>query len=204
MRLLRLLGGASNRRAAAPILTWREHSPYWVTALVSIGFLNFPFLVLPYLAPLTEIGAFAFAFKLLNLSTTILLMLSANYGPGFARCAAAGDKAGARKLLVQTQQLSMLLYVPLVAILISSFQWIHPLFGEGFGQGFSILLVLAAGQLVSAMTGLSGQLLNMSGAGANEMNIQLASLLLALSLTPISGDHFLIIGAQKSATTSSI
>ena len=194
LRLLKYLGGMSNRRAVAPNIAWQEHAPYWVTALVSIGFLNYPFLVLPYFATLAEIGSFAFAFKLLNLSTTILLMLGAIYGPRFAKSALSGDKFGARRLLGQTQKLSLMLYVPMVVVLLVGYPFIHPLFGDGFGDALPILLVLAIGQLCGAMTGLSGQLLNMSGEGAKEMNIQLATLAIAIGLTSLAGNAFGAMG----------
>lgn len=176
-----------------PRVEFTDHAPLWVTAIVSIVFLNYPFLVLPYFASMADTGAFALAFKLLNLITTILLMLSAVYGPRFAQAGDRQDFVGAARLLRQSQWVSLTLYLPVVILLLLGFDGIHPWFGEGFAAGFGFLLILAVGQLVNATTGLAGALLNMMGQGKQEMAISLITLALMALATPVIGMQF---GAQ--------
>ena len=171
----------------APPLKWVDHSPFWITSLVSIVFLNLPFLLLPLFASAEEIGAFALAFKLLNIVTTILIMLGALYGPKFARCAQDDDIAGMFGLLRQTQLVSAALYLPVALMLILFYDRIHPIFGPGFESGGAFLIALAVGQGVNAATGLPGLMLNMSGHGRTEAIILSIALALALAATLVAG-----------------
>lgn len=187
LRLIKLMGGFYTLKGTADTLDWQEHAPFWVSAIVSIAFLNYPFFVLPYFADLTEIGTFALAFKLLNICTTILLLLGAIFGPKFSQLTKQGDFDGAAELLKTSRMLSLVAFTPIGLALIALFPVIHPWFGEGFANGFDLLLILMIGQLFNAATGLSGQFLNMAGAGALEMKIQIISLLIAACMTPLAG-----------------
>lgn len=187
LRFATILKGRGNKVSRATSIAWREHTPFWVSALISIAFLNFPFFVLPYYADLDEIGAFALAFKLLNIATTILLLLGAIFGPKFSQLAERKDAAGARIVLAQSRKLSLAVFLPIAIGLPVLFPFVHPWFGEGFAGGIEFLLILLIGQLCNAATGLSGQFLNMSGAGSTEMKIQICTVSFALLLTPFAG-----------------
>jgi O-antigen/teichoic acid export membrane protein len=52
------------------------------------------------------------------------------------------------------------------------------------------LLILAAGHLVSALTGLSGMMLNMAGAARRELQSLLVAAALALIASPVVGSVF--------------
>lgn len=185
LRLMKLLG--KQRYSDSNSLRWRDHSPFWVSAIVSISFLNLPFFVLPYFAELQEVGAFALAFKLLNIATTILLLLGAVFGPKFARLTQQQDYEAARSMLVLSRKLSIAAFLPIGLLMTLGFPFIHPWFGSGFESGMGFLTILLVGQLVNAATGLSGQFLNMAGAGAVEMKVQITAVLFALAMTPIAG-----------------
>jgi O-antigen/teichoic acid export membrane protein len=147
----------------------------WGCSVLSIVFLQMPFLLLPLFANVAEIGVFALAHKLINVITALLILLAAVFGPAFARCAARGDNAEISRLLRRTQLLSMALYLPLSFAVIAA----SDLFGSNLAEDFDgltlYLLILASGQLVNAATGLAGVMLNMTGAAKCEFYILLGS-----------------------------
>ena len=173
---------------------------FWGTAVLNIGFLNLPFLLMPYFGSLEEIGFFALAFKLINPISTILIMLSAYFGPQFARAAAGKvlsiqtamdmDRAELKKLLFQSQLVSLALYLPVLLPILLLSDWILPIFGPEFLAAKPFLFILAAAHLVNAVTGLSGNLLNMMGQGKREFQ----GAILFFALATISG---LLVGPSE-------
>ena len=149
----------------------------WGTSVLSIIFLQLPFVVMPLYVDTTEIGVFAIAHKLINVVTTLLLLLAAVFGPAFARCAAQRDQRALLGLLRRTQLISTAVFLPAALALLALAEPIANMFGQGFGDLRLFLAILAAGHLVNAITGLSGVMLNMAGVASRE----LATLVLALA-----------------------
>ena len=186
LRLNRRLGyptsPAGSKDRARPL---RRHEQlfFWLTGLLNIAFLQLPFLLLPWIASPDEIGRLAVAHKLVNIVTTLLILLAALYGPRFAL--AATDAGTLRRLLFETQRLSLLLIAPLWLCLMLAADPLARLFSLPDASLLSLLLALGVGQLVNAATGLSGVLLTMSGGARLEFQILLvstaASLLLILA-----------------------
>lgn len=166
----------------------------WANSVMAIMFMQLPFLLLPWFASPEEIGIYAVAYKLLNIVTTLLVLLCAIFGPAFARAAADDDRQELRTLLRRTQWLSCVIFFPLCIVVLLAVAPLAELFNLPSAQLQTYLLILAAGQMVNAATGLSGVLLNMSGGAKLEMRTLLASLLLALVATPIVGPIFGVLG----------
>lgn len=157
----------------------------WSASVLSIAFLHLPFLVMPYYMSTAEIGVFSIAHKMVNVITTLLLLLAAIYGPAFARAAAEKDAKQLAKVLRRTQAICSAIFIPTAALLVLFANPLAALFGEEFADLQIFLLILCAGQLINAVTGLSGVLLNMSGAASRE----LMALVLAIGLAVI-GSHW--------------
>lgn len=138
---------------------------FWGTAVLSIGFLNLPFVLMPWFAEMEEVGLFALAFKCINPISTILIMLGAVFGPRFAQ---AKGPEETRRLLVRSQLISVAMYLPMLLPMLLFAEPLLGLFGQEFVAAKSYLLILAAAQLINAVTGLSGYLLNMQGFGKVE------------------------------------
>lgn len=159
----------------------------WASSVLSIAFLHMPFVVLPWYADTTEIGIYAVAHKLVNIATMLLILLAAVFGPAFARAAAAGNAPRLRHLLRQTQLISATIFVPLVLGMLVASEPLARLFSLQPEALRAYLLVLAAGHLVNAVTGLSGVLLNMAGAAALELRTLVVAMLVAIVLAPLVG-----------------
>lgn len=158
----------------------REQLHFWLTGLLNIAFLQLPFLVMPWLVSVDDVGEFAVAHKLVNVITTLLILLAAVYSPRFARAAAAARFDEARRLLRETQYLSLALFTPVWVILLILADPLAWLFSLGERDLLPFLLILGAGQLINAATGLCGVMLNMSGAPQFETRILSICTLLTL------------------------
>jgi O-antigen/teichoic acid export membrane protein len=153
----------------------------WGTSVLSIGFLQLPFVIMPLYVDTTEIGVFAVAHKLINVVTTLLLLLAAVFGPAFARGAAQRDQRVLLGLLRRTQLISTALFLPAALALLALAGPIAKLFGNDFGDLRLFLAILVGGHLVNAATGLSGVLLNMAGAASRELSTLVIALVAALA-----------------------
>ena len=167
-------------RGEAGPLGPREQLHFWLTGLLNIAFLQLPFLVMPWLVSVDDVGEFAVAHKLVNVITTLLILLAAVYSPRFARAAAAARFDEARRLLRETQYLSLALFTPVWVILLLLADPLAWLFSLGERDLLPFLLILGAGQLINAATGLGGVMLNMSGAPQLETRILTICTLLTL------------------------
>jgi hypothetical protein len=159
----------------------------WANSVLSIAFLQLPFLVLPVFATVDEIGVYAVAHKLVNVVTALLILLAAVFGPLFARAAASGETRVLGALLRRTQWISCVIFLPFCAVLLSAVAPLSRLFNVPSANLEMYLFILAAGHLVNAATGLSGVLLNMSGAARLETRALIAALLLGAVAAPPVG-----------------
>jgi O-antigen/teichoic acid export membrane protein len=194
--LQRRLPPAARKRggAAAGIKIDRDLAALWGSGVLSIGFLHLPFLVLPWYAGTGEVGVYAVAHKLVNLVTTLLILMAAVFGPAFARAAVGAERSRLRALLWRTQWISLVIFMPLVLVLLLAAGPLATLFSVPPDALQAFLVALAAGQLVNAATGLPGVLLNMVGRAAWELRVLVASLALTLLLAPAMGEAYGAIG----------
>jgi O-antigen/teichoic acid export membrane protein len=179
----RLLAALPGRNSTPLRFPMAELAPLWGAGLLSMLFLNFPFLLLPLYTDTGTVGEFALAHKLVNLISTILLLLAAIFGPRFARSINSADVEGIRRSLWQSQLCALALYLPSMALLALFGKPLLSLFGESLAGAELFLWILAAGQLVNAATGLPGLLLLMGGAGQREFTALAVTLLIATTLT---------------------
>jgi O-antigen/teichoic acid export membrane protein len=153
----------------------------WGTGVLSICFLHLPFVVMPLYVDTAQIGVFAVAHKFINVITTLLLLLAAIFGPSFARYAAQGNSQALLGLLRRTQLISTAVFLPVSLLLIALAEPLAGLFGKDFGNLQNYMVILAAGHMVNAATGLSGLLMNMAGAASKEMYTLIIAMVAALA-----------------------
>ena len=166
----------------------------WGNSVLGIVFLHLPFMVMPLYVDTAQIGVFAVAHKLINVITTLLLLLAALFGPAFARSAAQSDPNAMSGLLRRTQLISTAVFVPVALALIGLAQPLAGLFGEEFGDLQLYLAILAAGYLVNAATGLSGVLMNMAGVASRELLTLVIAIAAALAGSAWVGPTYGVTG----------
>ncbi len=195
--LRRRLASCTPQISPAPDAQHSEHNDLrylWANSVLSIAYLHLPFLLLPWFADTAEIGIYAVAHKLINVITTLLILLAAVFGPAFARAAAAADKATLQRLLQRTQLISAAIYLPFAIVLLLACDPLARVFNLESGALRPFLLILAAGHLINAVTGLSGVMLNMAGAAAVELRTLVASALVAVIASLLVGPSYGALG----------
>lgn len=161
--------------------------PMWGSALLGMWFLNMPVLLLPQFASTAEIGVFSMAYRLINITVNLLMVLAGIYGPRFARSFAAGDIAGLRSALAQTRWLSLALFMPVGALFLVFPEQVMSIFGDEFRSGGEWLVIMVLGQLVYSATGLVGLCLNMIHHEKEEFFIALGCSILTFLLIMVLG-----------------
>jgi O-antigen/teichoic acid export membrane protein len=165
----------------AVVLTWRSHnsiqsawSAPWRTSkamytemgTVSVGAVanvvtaNSALALAPVFLSDAETGKLGLALRVAGFASTILVSLSAYFGPAFAR---ADSKKELLRLRRRSQYACLALYIPVpIALLAFPTGWLERI-GSGLGSVKVLVLILSIGFFVNAATGLAPTLLLMRG-----------------------------------------
>lgn len=109
-----------------------------------------------------DTGRFNAAFRGAVLVSLGLTAVGAVIAPRIATLYAAGDLAGIERILLRGARAASALAIPPALILILLGPWILSLFGHGFREANTTLVVLVIGQVVNAATGAVGVALVMT------------------------------------------
>ncbi|MBI2708723.1 MAG: hypothetical protein HYX34_03395 [Actinobacteria bacterium] len=156
---------AERRRAAAAVVLDRR-SLFHLTMLTALNILlwTMPFLVLPFVVRARDVGVFGVAGRAVAVATLNIVALSSVYAPRFARHSSRGDRRGLRRDAATAVVLSVLCYLPFLAVFLAvPGRVLAVLGGSGFAAGKSLLVIMAVGQLVNAVTGPCSDFLAMTG-----------------------------------------
>jgi O-antigen/teichoic acid export membrane protein len=134
---------------------------FWLINILSIGTYHAPFFILTFLATAQDIGQFGVANRLVALAAIVLVALSNIYAAKFAKSHHNGDAEQLHQYLKQSQIYSIAVYFPFFMVFIIFPNQILLLFGDEFTNAAIYLWILAFGQLINALTGLVGNMLNM-------------------------------------------
>lgn len=159
--LSRAIRNLVNTKQSETRTTVRTLTPFWGSEITIVWFMNIPLLVLPYFVSTEEIGIFSIAQKLILTVTSALVVLSSIFGPKLARAYDAGDRSKLKRLLLQTQVISGLIYLPIFVLFLFAPVWVLGWFGADFEKGANLLIFMACGQLISALCGLGDYALHM-------------------------------------------
>lgn len=156
-------------------------------------------LMLGVLESTEEIGIYrvvVYGATLVAFGLTAVNMVVAPY---FARLYAQGDMVTLQRLITRSAQAVVLLALPAVLVFLAfGRELIEGIFGPAYATGYWPLVVLSLGQLVNALVGSVGVLLNMTG---HERGVAVGAALnvvLNLALIPSFG----MVGAALASTVS--
>jgi O-antigen/teichoic acid export membrane protein len=122
---------------------------------------NAPLALAPLFLSDSEAGRLGLALRIAGFATTILVALAAYFSPLYARATTGAQLQALRR---QSQMACLALYVPvLLAAVLLPTDWLRQLLGDEFTGVKQLVVILAAGYLLNAATGLTPQLLLMRG-----------------------------------------
>ena len=163
-----------------PMLTFTTAA--WGTALSSIGLVWADTLLLGVLTTPVLVGTYTVATRLVNLAVFVIVPVNAAFAPLFARLLHLGDETRLRDTYgAATTWITRLSLPAFVALLAFPADLLH-LFGPGFSTAMNVTIILCVGQIVNALTGPAGTLLNMSGRVRTNMANNAATLVLNIGL----------------------
>lgn len=140
-------------------------------------------LILGYLRPEAEVGIYQAAYQIATLPAIILIALSTVFMSIIAQLAHDGQFEKLNELYKITTKWSLYLSLP-VALSMCFFpkEWLTLLFGPTYSEGDKVLVLIVLSQLINAGTGAVASMYLMLNQQKSLIWIQVASLLLVVSL----------------------
>jgi O-antigen/teichoic acid export membrane protein len=171
----------------------RSLATYSGIAFLNVATWGLPILFLPLIASLSEIARFSVAQSLMAIPAVFIVGLSGHFAPSFARARARHDGASLARELRRSQLIVGALFTVIVGAMLLAPGLILGVFGHSFRQATGLLEIMAVGQLINAWTGLSSDVLMMTG---NE-RVELLSNILAIASMTVG----MLVGAQVAGMT---
>lgn len=180
------------RRAPRDYRLWEWASAsaaMWGTSCLGLAGENLDVLLVGLFCGTTQAGIYAMASRLARLVNLGLMSASAATIPLAAELLAANRRDEVQRVARHSAMGLAAFTIPIVALLVTGGRWLLGLLGPEFAEGYAVLVILSVGQLVNALTGACGQLLNAGGQQGLVFRMNLvasavnAALLLALTPT---------------------
>jgi O-antigen/teichoic acid export membrane protein len=111
----------------------------------------------------TEAGIYAAAVKISALIPFGLTIVDYVYTPRISSVYAKNDRAQLQQYISHASKIILIITIPLSLVLIGSGKYLLMIFGSEFQSSYLPLIILIAGQLINAFTGMVGPLMTMTG-----------------------------------------
>ena len=148
-----------------------------------------------------EVGIYNICWRLVVLIGTFLMALNHLNAPVFARLYKNGEIKELELISQKTSLLCLIVGFLFLGSLSLFSGRVLSIFGPEFVAGKVILIILAMGQLISMACGSVGYLLMMTGNGKYQRNINIATLILLIAITPFLIDRYGMAGAAIGTAT---
>lgn len=191
-RLLRGIGPAQATYRPGQLFGFSTVS--WVSSLTATGLIWVDTLMLGFYGN-DEIGVYNVATRLVTVAIFVLPPINAAFGPYLAHLHHQGRAEEVRRIYGAATGWVVRLSLPAFVLLLVFPDGLLRLFGPVFATGAAVTVILALGQLVNAVTGPCGTLLNMSGRVSLNMADNLAALVLNIGLNLWLIPAYGIVGA---------
>ena len=139
--------------------------PLFLASILDILNNQISSLLLGTLSGTTALGMYSVAERGAQLVVFPLSAINLTLAPTFANLYHAEDIGGLQRLVTKSARLILISAAPIALALILGGHWFLQLFGRGFTNGHTPLVILCIGQLMNAAMGSVGNLLIMTGHG---------------------------------------
>lgn len=159
------------------------------TILVVLGWMDT--FVLGIFNPSQDIGIYNVAIKIAGISSFVFFAVNSILAPKLAQLYQTNEKRAFRQLVQFSALVNGISSVVIIAVILGFHDWLLRIFGPEFAAGDKALFILCAGQLIMALTGSVGIILQMTGNQIIYQNIMVFTLfvniLLNFILIPLYG-----------------
>lgn len=174
----------------------------WMSTLAATGLIWADTLILGAQTSAGQVGVYNIATRLVTLAVFVLQPITATFAPTMAHLHHVADEHEAARAYGSATRWTVLLSMPAFVLLLTFPSELLHFFGGGFVVGASVTVILAVGQLVGAIAGPCGVVLNMSGrvilSLADNVGVLVLNIVLNIVLIPRIG----IVGAAIAWSTS--
>jgi len=158
VRMARHVGA---RRDVKPIM--RFAIPLWLSELLYQFRRNILTIALGAFSSLASVGIFAVASRVNSVGHTFMVALVNAIRPILAQLHDRADRVGLAHLYTTATRWTLTLNLPFFLLIVLYAETLLGLFGETFRAGASALLIIGAGELINAATGVCGAMIDMTG-----------------------------------------
>lgn len=173
-----------------------ESMPFFFALLAIFLFEQIDLWVLGLLSSSEEVGYYGVALRLVRLIMFGLVVMNAFLPSNIARLYAQGNIEKLNKIMQQTTFIMLMLGL---AVFVFYFNYgkylLKILFGQEYVQAYSLLIILAVGQVINTVTGANAVLLAMTGYQKVLLKVTIDMLILKIILLVIAVYYFEAAGA---------
>ena len=137
--------------------------PMFLTASIQMVVLQTDTLILSSMSSMENVGVYSVVTKLALLSSFVITSINTIVAPKFSELYYTEDIDALRKIAKKSSKLIFFSTLPISMMLVVFGTELLSMFGDVFTAGTLALIMLTIGQLVNAMAGSVGYLLNMTG-----------------------------------------
>lgn len=169
----------------------KTSTPMMVTTVTYFYFTNSGSMFLEAFSTTNQVGIFNVCLQLSMLVSMVLVVVNTISAPKFSELYWQNKPDELQEVIDHSNRLVFIGSICISLILIITASWILTLYGEEYKAGVIPLIILVVGQLINALAGATGTILNMCGYQAILKNITIitavVSSALFLTLTPLYG-----------------
>ncbi len=150
------------------------------------------------------VGIYNIALKIASLNTIALIAINSIASPKFSEIYSSEGNRRFRRIVQQTTLLTCLISLPIFVVILLFPENVLRIFGQEFAIGKSALIILSIGQLVSAFSGSTMIVLNMTGREKAGRNILTVTVVLNIIINYLLIPRYGILGAAIATMSSTI
>ena len=150
------------------------------------------------------VGIYNIALKIASLNTIALIAINSIASPKFSEIYSSEGGRRFRRIVQQTTLLTCLISLPVFIVILAFPESILKIFGHEFLAGKPALILLSVGQIVSAFSGSTMIILNMTGREKIGRNILTITVILNIVINYILIPRYGIVGAAIATMSSTI
>jgi len=157
-----------------------------------------------FAVPQEDLGVFAAATKLAVLIPMGAISVNAVAVPVISRQWAEGKMDDLQETVSRMSLFVILVTMPIILVIIFGGEFFLSIFGESFTRGYTVLLIIATGQVINAFVGPVGYIMNVTRLQWHASMVMFSTVLLDLTLNMFLIPAYGITGAAISFSVSMI
>ena len=180
-------------------------APLFVTNVANYGINQFSLWIVAANLPAADVAIYGAAWRLVNLLALPIMLMNMTVNPVIAELSASDNKRSLQAALRGTATLAAVpAFMVLAAYMMFGHELLTLVFGQLYGGGALVLLILSMGMVVNVWTGSCGQVLALTGHQRALMLITVATGLFSVLLAVVSVRFWGLTGVAIAVATGRV